>query len=1320
MSLGDSIEIDLRTLASENKKKSGDLKSLSERAISLLRQSPDLPIEPILQVLHSAKSTSSPKSCSTALSILQKLLTSNPSPPISPSLSYLKSMLSDIQDEPTQLKVLQTLMLILNPFKVQITPDLTNTIWEIFILLQTHKSSLIRNTASATLQQLANITFSNLKTEKTDDLVASAAILLINSCEVAKSRVNELVRIKPEILTLLLTLTESSKSTLSHTPQLSKILQIDLTQVLSSHFSEEMDEHIGTKIIKIAQIVCEVTKSSPDLLKSTLILLNNRKNPEWLTIVCLEFWNSVLSNIDLLKFLFSETEIYSKLLDTLSKVSHEMFAQTEDLRQVGVKNKVRLMAEIICHWVECISIITEEEGIVLGEPCNPRSSGLGGELVSSIWKPLLPILSIIVSNSFNETILQTMLNSYQTLVNLTGTLNLPMAREALLASLCQFCIPSHSSTLTHKNLHICKTLFNITHCLGFALDSKAWHKVLDTLYKLDFQLHNLSKIEDQDLASDISILTSAMDSLFKNTHIWPDSTITDLMSALGQITLEFMETLSTNDKKMNGGKLFGLEKMIIVAQNNLDRIDLYWDSLIAYLDCISNYKYPEIRILGNTSISRIILSAFKKFEETPPKSIQTKWKSWQRTLLLVLHDLLGSPYIDTQEFVFSVVYSILQSCGSSLDEGGWGMLLFILSKIDVGVLNSGKEGFKCLQLIVSDFLQCEKLFPSFERLISCVSKYAHSDDSTQAIGAVGMYWNIADFLGKVGKDKMDLWWIILEELKFLGEDDRLEVRHSALSSLHIALSMHGSMYTADNWQRVMQDVVLGLFDRISEKYLRVQKNGHSRSLSGSLQSNEKQWEESYNIFTQNLGRIFITYLMSMKKLEVEVLDEPSIGKNWENLVVKLKEGIDFGTVSIITAVLKTIKELISCTQVASLFFCKWNSSWALLESIEKRFLTSTSLQIQYKQISIILEVLTLLYNTKFENIFEDSSLSTLFSIILSLLKSTTTETQSQYNKLLPEQREIWEFTEKILYILIEKNKDLAIFAQFITNFINISPKDNESFCRRALEIMEKMLENFFDKSERFISGFLNAIEKILVSRFQVEVDNLSGKVGIPIWYTAGESFLKILGKVFYAPHYAKIADIYSGLINPSVNKLGKNELDSLCKAAEDLDIRLINELTELLLTRPVADSQTLTLYLEILNSGYESFYKSVHAQELTLQKTFTSTSFDCLLQLSSAKSICADLACPILVSRCKEIIGKFSKDEKLSGQMPLPRIKLLEMLDILDAIRKHEVPEGILKKPGKKAHLLELFPQLCELITAKDQDVKESLKQIFLEVSRNL
>lgn len=83
------------------------------------------------------------------------------------------------------------------------------------------------------------------------------------------------------------------------------------------------------------------------------------------------------------------------------------------------------------------------------------------------------------------------------------------------------------------------------------------------------------------------------------------------------------------------------------------------------------------------------------------------------------------------------------------------MLLFILSRLDVNT--QAAIGFKCLQLIVNDFLQNENLLPSLEKLISCISKFAYqAGDINQAISAVGMYWNVADYLGRVGRDEENL------------------------------------------------------------------------------------------------------------------------------------------------------------------------------------------------------------------------------------------------------------------------------------------------------------------------------------------------------------------------------------------------------------------------------------------------------------------------------------------------------------------------------------------------------------------------------------
>lgn len=1336
MSLQDLLESDLRTLANEGKKKSGELKELTEKAISMLRQSEKIPISSIFQVLQSAKACNNLKVLNLAISVLQKLVTSKEIDSLTPALAFLQSVLEEYFDENLQLKVLQTLMLIQSPQIVKISADLIGIIWQIYLSLQNSKNSLIRNTVSATLRQLVNVTFHELKSNRDQVIVEAALALIKNFCEVLRGRSLELVRLKPEAMELITEILEISKGFILEVDQVFQVVRCEMSEIIVVGLNEDCEENIAGKSLRCSWVICELSGGSEEIILHVIKLVENRKISEWLCIGCLDFMSQLVNSPPILKYVYKNIDLHIKLLDTLSKISHELFAQPEDLRQASVKTKVRIISELINHWGDSIAIIAEGSGVKLGEMNQVPTDPLPSLMVSSIWKPLLPILSIMVANSYNESILQTMLNSYQTLVNLAGTLGLSSAREALLASLCQFCIPNTSSILNPKHMHICKTLFNITHCLGFVLDSKAWHKVLDTLYKLDFLLNTSGKQEDPDLSSDVSILTSAMESLFRNTTLWPDSTIVDLMSALGQLTLEFMETLATNEKKLSGGKVFGVEKMIIVGQNNLDRIELYWDSLSAYMDCICNSKYPEIRVLGTSSISRIILSAFKKFTESPPKNLLDKWVNWQRTLLLCLHDLLGSVHSDTQESVFEVVYSILQAYGGQLDSSGWSMLLFILSKINMN--SNGKAGFKCLHFVVSDFLESENLLPSLERLITCVSKYAHSDESNQAIGAVGMYWNIADYLGRLGRDEVDLWWIILEELKVLGEDYRMEVRHSALHSLHIALSTHGAVLTANAWQRVMEDIIVSLFDRISLNYFKNAENRKSPAKNSEAKaktnlqtmfsdSNEKQWEETYNIFTQNLGKIFRTYLNNLERQDEDILEMVVVRKHWDLLVNKLKEGIRLGTANIVMAVLKTIKELLFCNRVTLLFFSKWASSWELVTTLAER-LGNEDFSVNFKLISTILDVLYSVLSTQFDEPFEDLCLLDTYSIVNSLLKSTSNESPLTCAKLLPEQREVWEFVENLMKNLHKHGKNFSTFISFLLKFLKYQADylHSDSFCRKALEITENLLLTYPGQISSQVHEILDHYQKLLLLRFSNETFQqtlISSKTALPLWYIAGESLLKVLPALCDPLYICKTITIFQSVLNVSektISKLSKSNLELISKSGEELDIKMIENLTNLLIGEAISDQDLKLQFINIIDNGCDSFYKGIYVQELILRKSFTNVCFASLLKLSQEQSKSASICVSVLVNRCKDLLVKFSKEEKLSGMMPLPKVKLLEMLEVLKELKKLEVVTGSLGKPGKKAHLLEIFPQLCELITVKDSEIKEVLKQVFLEISKTM
>ena len=384
MSLSDLLEADLRTLANEGKKKTGDLKEIAEKTISLLRQSEIIPIDNIFQVLNSAKSINNIKICNLALSILQKLLISKGIESLIPALLFLQSILEEYPDEGIQLKVLQTLMLIHDPSTVRIFPDFINIVWNIYFISQNSKISLVRNTASATLRQLINNTFHQLKINRTPDIIQSAAILFKNCCELSRGKNIEMIRLKPESLALLAEILEMCKNYVLEIEEILSLINNELCPIIIMNLNEDIDEITGSKYIKCGLIICEITNGNQDIIKSIIDVLKNRKIAEWLSISCLDFISHILNNPEILMFIYKDSDLNLKLLDTLSKISHELFAQPEDLRQPGIKTRVRIISEIISHWVDSIAIIAEGNGIKLGEPNQSSANSMPEALVTSL------------------------------------------------------------------------------------------------------------------------------------------------------------------------------------------------------------------------------------------------------------------------------------------------------------------------------------------------------------------------------------------------------------------------------------------------------------------------------------------------------------------------------------------------------------------------------------------------------------------------------------------------------------------------------------------------------------------------------------------------------------------------------------------------------------------------------------------------------------------------------------------------------------------------------------------------------------------------
>ena len=146
--------------------------------------------------------------------------------------------------------------------------------------LQNNRSSLIKNTASATLRQLLSITYHKLTTERTEDLISSATILFKSSCELGKIRINDILKLKFEAFGLILEMLEISKNYIVSIPELQSLLENDLPKLILANLTEEIDEAIGTKCIKCSLLICEIHNGHQEILQTIVKLAENRKIPE--------------------------------------------------------------------------------------------------------------------------------------------------------------------------------------------------------------------------------------------------------------------------------------------------------------------------------------------------------------------------------------------------------------------------------------------------------------------------------------------------------------------------------------------------------------------------------------------------------------------------------------------------------------------------------------------------------------------------------------------------------------------------------------------------------------------------------------------------------------------------------------------------------------------------------------------------------------------------------------------------------------------------------------------------------------------------------
>ncbi|KAJ4955381.1 hypothetical protein NE237_012164 [Protea cynaroides] len=138
-----------------------------------------------------------------------------------------------------------------------------------------------------------------------------------------------------------------------------------------------------------------------------------------------------------------------------------------------------------------------------------------------------------------------------------------------------------------------------------------------------------------------------------------------------------------------------------------------------------------------------------------------------------------------------------------------------------------------------------------------------------------------------------------------------------------------------------------------------------------------------------------------------------------------------------------------------------------------------------------------------------------------------------------------------------------------------------------------------------------------------------------------------------------------------------------------------------------------------------------------LQKLFSLCNCTCEVdQWNSTRSDVGKIAIMVLISRCEYILKRFLIDENDLGERSLPAVRIEEIIFVLQELARliiHPDTASVLPLPpylrdvlaknqshNGSAHLLVLFPSLCELVILREARVRELVQVLLRLVSTQL
>jgi len=182
---------------------------------------------------------------------------------------------------------------------------------------------------------------------------------------------------------------------------------------------------------------------------------------------------------------------------------------------------------------------------------------------------------------------------------------------------------------------------------------------------------------------DLQILSSALDTIFINSHNYDEIVLIDITKALFECCKRIINENEFKNDHLVTYLHFNLTKLLELSVINIKRIYVFWDVIVPMIEFITQNNIMNISLFSMDCLAIILLFAFNQFrpiinEKNNPKVEMWSDQKWQKTLIRPYKSIakLNVAYDINTNIVFCLS-KIMQNCGTWFNTRGWSSFIEI-------------------------------------------------------------------------------------------------------------------------------------------------------------------------------------------------------------------------------------------------------------------------------------------------------------------------------------------------------------------------------------------------------------------------------------------------------------------------------------------------------------------------------------------------------------------------------------------------------------------------------------------------------------------